>query len=141
MLANAALTFLPTAARLRRIRPERSTGAAPRRRSSLPPYQRAEPTRSTAVRVRSEGVRPVGTLHADSLDEAVESLQDVFGLPAADIARVTLIAISRITRGEYSRRTRFQVNADIERRVVETGLLAPAAEGVSMELLTSWEPR
>jgi hypothetical protein len=99
------------------------------------------PTAHRALSMLHQGVGLIGTLHADSVDEAIGSLRDEFGLPAADIARVTLVAISRIMGGEDGRQPRFQSNADIERRVVEIGLLAPAAEGVRVELLTAWEPR
>jgi len=105
------------------------------------PHYVSGPTAHRAFAMLHQGVGLIGTLHADSVDEAIGSLRDEFGLPAADIARAKLVAISRITGGEYSRRPRFQRNADVERRVVEIGLLAPAAEGVRVELLTAWEPR
>jgi hypothetical protein len=147
-----ALTFLPAAARVYVVSGRGDSlvlppgdGPAYLLISELSahgrPHYVSGPTAQRAFALLRDGVRLVGTLHADSVDEAVASLQDEFGLLAADIARVTLIAISRITRGAYSRRPHFQASADVERRVVEIGLLAPAAEGVRVEVLTAWEPQ
>jgi len=150
-LANAALAFLPRAARVYVVSGRDDPLALPPGDdpaylliSELSDHNRPHyvcgPTAHHAFALLRDDVRLVGTLHADSVDEAVTSLQNEFALPTADIARVTLVAISRITRGEHSRRPRVPASAAIERRVVEIGLLAPAAEGVHVDVLTAWDP-
>lgn len=155
-LAHAALTFLPLAARVYVVSGRGDPLTLPPGEdraylliSELSAHGRPQyvsgPTAQRAFALLRDGLHLVGTLHADSVNEAVASLRGEFEIPAADIAQVTLVAISRITRGEhsrYGRRPRVQAGADVERRVVEIGLLTPAAEGegVRVEALTTWEP-
>jgi hypothetical protein len=150
ILANAALAFLPEAARVYVVSGRGDPLALPAGDgpaylllSELSEHGKPEyvsgPTARRAFAALRDGVRLVGTLHADSVAEAVDALLHDFALPAADVARVTLIAVTRITRGEFRRRPSSQPSPDIERRVVEIGLLATAAGGVRAQALAAWD--
>lgn len=149
-LANALLPFLPTSAPIYVVSGRGDPlelpagGPAYLLVSELSahgrPHYLSGPTARRAFALLQDGTRLVGTMHADSVAEAIASLRDEFELPAAAVARVTLIAITRITRGEFRRHPYPQASSDIERRIVEVGLLSPAAEGVGVERLTSWQP-
>lgn len=150
-LANAALAFLPAAARVYvvagnddPITPPPGDGPAYLLVSELSlggptRYLRAPAAQRAFARLR-DGTRLVGTLHADSVAEAVGSLRHDFGVPAADVARVALVAISRIVGRAVPERGRFRrPGAEAERRIVEIGLLVPAGAGVDVTPLTAWD--
>jgi hypothetical protein len=94
------------------------------------------------VKVR-EGARVVGTLHADSVDEAIEVLGGEVELLPEDIARADLVAVTRVVDdpGAGDRRRMWRIPSDrpVRRRVVEIGLLGPDAErGVGWIPLATW---
>lgn len=102
------------------------------------PWYLAGPTAQRAFALLQSGVRMVGTLHADSVEEAVLSLQQDLAIPADDVARVTLIAIvrvygARIAPGRFQR-----LGPDLARRVVEIGLLAPTSGSVRVTPIAAW---
>lgn len=151
-LANALLAFLPEAARVYVVAgnddpmeplagdgptyllvSELSVGGPVR-------YLRPPAAQRLFARLR-HGERLVGTLHADSVAEAVDALRQDFGLPATDIARAGIIAISRITGGftTPTEGRHRRPGAEAERRIVEIGLLAPSGDGVGVTPLTAWD--
>lgn len=90
-----------------------------------------------------EGARVVGTLHADSVDEAIEVLGGEVELLPEDIARADLVAVTRVVDdpGAGDRRRMWRIPSDrpVRRRVVEIGLLGPDAErGVGWIPLATW---
>lgn len=151
-LANALLAFLPDAARVYVVagnedpmEPPAGDGPTYLLVSELSVggpvrYLRPPAAQRAFARLR-RGERLVGTLHADSVAEAVGALRQAFALPASDIARAGIIAISRITGGftapvEGHRR---RPGAEAERRIVEIGLLASSSDGVGVTPLTAWD--
>lgn len=147
-LANALLPFLPADARIY-VHAGRDdplalpTGAGPLylliselSDHGMPHYLSGPPALEAVAHLR-DGTRLVGTMHADSVAEAVGSLRQEFGFPASDVARITLIAIMRITRGRIERGMR-RDTADVDRRAVEIGLLTLAEDGVRVAPLTTW---
>jgi hypothetical protein len=82
-----------------------------------------------AFAMLGEGVRMVGTLHADSVEESIEVMRYDAGIPAEHIARVTMPVI---LRARWAGRT-------IERRVVEVGLLAAGGDDLDVSRVAAWD--
>lgn len=154
-LANACLGFLPDGARAYAVAgrddPLRvPTEAGPTylliselSRHGRPHYISGLAARRAFALVRGD-LRVVGTLHADSVDEAIANLGDEVELSTEDVARVNLIAISRIEgwtgaggRGGHTAR-----DDTVRRRIVEIGLLAPDPRGGIRSIeLAAWNTR
>lgn len=151
-LANACLSFLPEGARAYAVAGRDDPLLLPADGgptylliSELSrhgrPYYIAGPPARRAFSLLRHGLRLVGTLHADSVDEAVDNLGDEIELPPDDIARVELVAITRVEGGpdRSDRRPHGPVqpgDVPVRRRIVEIGLLAPdpAVEVRNVEL-------
>src|SRR5207245_7722600 len=94
------------------------------------PYYLSGPAARRAFALVRDGLRVVGTLHADSVDEAIENLGDEVELSPEDIARVDLLAITRVEGGGVrSGGSRFghcrPGDGSVPRRIVDVGLLGP----------------
>src|SRR5205814_3401075 len=80
-----------------------------------------------------DGLRVVGTLHADSVEEAIEVLGGEVELSPEDVARADLIAVTRVVDGLVPREGRrfghVPRGASVRRRIVEIGLLGPGRDG------------
>ncbi len=148
-LANALLPFLPSEARVYVVSGRDDVLTLPAgngpmyllisefSRHGRPTYL-SGPTAQRAFALLRHGPRMVGTMHADSVREAVDSLRHEFELPVHDIARITLVVITRITRGAFQRGPVSTASPDIERRVVEIGLLSRGDDGVRVASIASW---
>jgi hypothetical protein len=157
-LANACLSFLPEGARAYAVAgsddPLDDPRLAPADGGSTyllvcelsdharPYYIAGEPARRVFALVR-DGVRVVGTLHADSVDEAVEVLGGEVELSPEDIARVDLLVVTRVdgevVRGANGRISRVPPDAKVRRRIVEIALRGPDPEGrVGRITLAAW---
>lgn len=140
-LATALLSFLPADARAYvTAGPGDPIAVAPARPptyllinelSNHTPQYLAGAAARRAFSLLHDGVRVIGTLHADSATEAVEVMHHESGIPLRDAARVTLVVVLRARRTESS----------VERRVVEIGLLGPEGERVRVVDVAAWEPR
>lgn len=139
-LANACLSFLPDSARAYAVagrddplRVAAVGGPTYLLISELSqhgrPYYISGPAARRAFALVRDGLRVVGTLHADSVDEAIENLGDEVGLSPGDIAQVELIAITRVEGGlvRSGGRTGRVASGDVpvRRRIVEISLLGP----------------
>lgn len=97
-----------------------------------PFYLAGEPARRVLA-LRRGGVCVVGTLHADSVGEAIEVLGSEVGLSPEDIARVDLIAVTRVLDGvvkiEGRSFGRVPKEVPVQRRIVEIALLGPDSDG------------
>jgi energy-coupling factor transporter ATP-binding protein EcfA2 len=97
-----------------------------------PFYIAGEPARRVFSLV-GDGVGLVGTLHADSVAEALDVLAGEVGLAPAHISRVDLIAVSRVeNEAEFLRPGRFRgiaKDAVVDRRIIEIGLVAAGPDG------------
>lgn len=153
-LANACLSFLPEGARAYAV-----TGADdPMRLPSdggpvyllvnelsnhgRPAYIAGSAARRALARVR-DGHRLIGTLHADSVDEAIDVLGGQVGLTREEIALVDLIAIVRVEgliTSPFQRPSRAELSApSVRRRIVEISLLVPDPEHEVRNIpLTTW---
>lgn len=139
-LANACLCFLPDGARAYAV-----TGADDPMDLPIeggptyllvnelsnhgrPAYIAGPAARRALARVRA-GHRLVGTLHADSVDQAIQVLRNQVGLSLEDIAQVELIAVVRVeglVTPPNQRPSQAELTApSVRRRIVEIGLLAP----------------
>jgi hypothetical protein len=154
-LAHACLSFLPDGARAYAVAGRDDPLLVPAgdgptylliselSRHGRPSYLSGAAARRAFALVRA-GLRVVGTLHADSVDEAIANLGDEVELSPEDIASVALIAITRVegwSAGSGPRRiARPQPGeAPVRRRVVEIGLLGPApGRGVRHVTLAAW---
>jgi energy-coupling factor transporter ATP-binding protein EcfA2 len=150
-LANSLLTFLPESARIYVVTGRDDTFAFPagadptyllisELSSHGRPFYLSGPAALEAFALLRHGARMIGTLHAESVDEAVRSvLLDEMAVPAADVARLTFVAIIRVDgprdlRGRFDRR-----RTDLTRRVIEIGLLGAGGAGVRVTTLASWD--
>ena len=145
-LANACLQFLPDGARAYAVAGPRDPMlvavdgnptyllVSELSRHGLPHYIWGAPARRAFALLR-DGIRLVGTLHADSVDEAIDVLIEDIGLPARAVARVDLVAVTRVdgwtpASGRHYRRVE-PGDDPVRRRIVEIGLLEPdTADGV-----------
>jgi len=134
-LANACLSFLPEGARAYAVAGREDPLQVPTQDgptylliSELSrhgrPYYISGPAARRAFALVRAGLRVVGTLHADSVDEAIDNLGDEVELSPEDIARVDLVAITRIVRGQLRPGSAQLANDSLQRRIVEIGLLA-----------------
>jgi hypothetical protein len=150
-LAHALLSFLPDAARIyvvsgRDDRFDIPAGAGPTYLliSELSahgrPFYLSGPAALHAFSLLREGRRMIGTLHAESVAQAVENvLLDEMRIPAEDVARLTFIAIIRVDGPRNARGWVERRNPDLVRRVVEIGLLVPdSTDGVRVVNLAAW---
>lgn len=150
-LADACLAFLPAGARAYAVAGRADPLQVPAddgptylliaelSRHGRPYYLSGQAARRAFALARA-GRRVVGTLHADSVAEAVDNLGDEVELAPEDIARVDLVAIVRAaggaTRGGHVRRD----DTSVRRRVVEIGLLGPDPDrGVRHVTLADWD--
>jgi hypothetical protein len=143
-LANACLSFLPDGARAYAVAGRDDPLVVPTGQGATylliselsshgrPHYISGEPARRAFALVR-DGLRVVGTLHADSVDEAIEVLGGEVELSREDIARVDLLAVTRVVdelpREEGRRFPRVPRDTPVRRRIVEIGLLGTDAAG------------
>jgi hypothetical protein len=153
-LANACLSFLPDGARAYAVAGRDDPLLVPTggqtyllvselSQHGRPYYIAGEAARRVFALVR-DGHRVVGTLHADSVDEAIENLLGEVELSPEDVARVDLLAITRaegplgLTGG--GRRGRIARDDDsVRRRIVEIALLEPGPDReVRRVELASW---
>ena len=74
-------------------------------------------------------VRVVGTLHADSAEEALDVMQGESGLPLRDAAKVDLIVSLRAWRGQQR----------IERRIGMVELVRASGEAAATTTITEWD--
>lgn len=81
-----------------------------------------------AFALLGEGVRLIGTLHADDAAEAVGVMHYESGISLTDISRVPVVVVLRAWAGPLG----------VERRVVEIGLLSPAAGQVRVATVAAW---
>ncbi|MGI8914295.1 MAG: hypothetical protein ACR2JY_11035 [Chloroflexota bacterium] len=149
-LANAILSFLPDAARIYVVVGRDDlftlpTGAEPtyllisELSSHGRPFYLSGPAALHAFRLLGDGVRMIGTLHAESVTEAVTSvLSAEMAIPAAAIARITFLAIIRVDgprdiHGRVERR-----RTDLTRRVIEISLLSANNGQVRISPLAGW---
>lgn len=148
-LANALLAFLPDGARMwvssgRQDQFEIPDGDGPTYLlvSELSdhglPFYLSGPAALRAFALLREGKRIVGTLHAERVTEAVGVMRDEMGIPAEDVARVTLVAIIQVdgprdARGRVDRR-----RTDLRRRVMEIGLLSLDAGAIAITPIAAW---
>ena len=154
-LAHACLGFLPDGARAYAVAGREDPLLLPDADgptylliSELSRYGRPHyivgPAARRAFALVRAGYRVIGTLHADSVGEAIDNLSDEIGLVSGDIARVTLIAITRVagTVGPSGRGRGGQARSGhdaVRRRVVEIGLLEPDPDrGVRHVVLAAW---
>jgi type IV secretory pathway ATPase VirB11/archaellum biosynthesis ATPase len=152
-LANTLLGFLPAAARVYVVsgRDDPLTLPAGREPTYLliselsshgRPFYLSGPAAGRAFALLRTGARMIGTLHAESVAEAVDDvLSAEMGIPAGDIARLTFIAIIRVDgprdmHGRVERR-----RTDLTRRVIEIGLLRAGDAGVRVLSLAKWNER
>lgn len=157
-LANACLSFLPEGARAYAVagREDPLTVVANGAPTYLlitelsqhgRPYYISGSAARRAFAVLRSGLRVVGTLHADSVEGAIANLGDEVELAPDDIARVDLIAITRVEGGSFaSGRGRpgpiAPTDAPVRRRIVEIGLLGPdPARGVRSVQIAAWDGR
>jgi type IV secretory pathway ATPase VirB11/archaellum biosynthesis ATPase len=149
-LANALLSFLPETARLYVVSGRDDPFQLPQ--GSQPtyllisevsshgrPFYLSGPAALRAFAMLRSGVRMIGTLHAESVEEAVtDVLSDEMGVPDTDIAGITFIAIIRVDgpRDEHGRVERRRT--DLTRRVIEIGLLCEGKSGVNIVNLAAW---
>ncbi len=140
-LASALLAFLPDDAVLYVTAGRRDPLALPpdtgpvyllvNELSDHTPVYLAGPAARRAFELLHEGHRMIGTLHADSAAEAVAVMRDQSGIPPADIAGITLVAVLRAWRTAIG----------IARRVVEVGLLRSAGAAVEVAEVVVWDGR
>ena len=152
-LANALLSFLPAAARIYVVSGRDDpfilpAGSEPtyllisELSSHGRPFYLSGPAALRAFTLLRTGVRMIGTLHAETVDEAVNAVLGAeMEIPARDIARLTFIAIIRVDgprdeRGRVERR-----RPDLTRRVIEIGLLSASDAGVRVLRLANWNER
>ena len=153
-LANALLAFLPERARVYAVAGAADPLELPAHDGRTyvlvcelsdhprPFYIAGEPARRVFALLR-DGPGLVGTLHADSVAEALDVLAGEVGLAPEHVARVDLIAVSRVeNEAAFLRPGRFRGiprDAVVARRIVEIGLVAPGADGRPGHVeLASW---
>jgi len=154
-LANACLSFLPEAARAYAVAGRDDPLQVPTDASPTylliselsrhgRPYYISGPAARRAFALVRDGLRVIGTLHADSVDEAIENLGEEVELLPGDIARVDLIAITRVEGGlvRSGRQRTDNVrpgDVAVRRRIVEIGLLGSDPDrGVRQVGLAAW---
>jgi hypothetical protein len=153
-LANALLAFLPAGARIYAVAGAEDRLQLPDHdgRTYLlvcelsdhprPFYIAGEPARRVFALLR-DGPGLVGTLHADSVAEALDVLTDEVGLSPEHVEGVDLIAVSRVENEaaavQPGRFRRIPRDAVVERRIVEIGLVGPGPDGRPGHVgLASW---
>jgi hypothetical protein len=143
-LANALLAFLPAGARVYAVAgaDDRLELPAHGGRTYLlicelsdhprPYYIAGEPARRVFA-LQRDGLGLVGTLHADSVAEALDVLAGEVGLAPEHVAGVDLIAVSRVENEaavvQPGRFRRISRDAVVDRRIVEIGLVGPGPDG------------
>ena len=154
-LANACLSFLPEEARAYAVAGRDDPLQVPTDAGSTylliselsrhgRPYYISGPAARRAFALVRDGLRVVGTLHADSVAGAIENLGEEVELLPEDIACVDLIAVTRV-EGGLVRNDRQRTTAGppgdvaVRRRIVEIGLLGSEPDrGVRSVGLTVW---
>ena len=150
-LANACLAFLPDGAGLYAVAGHEDRLELPTHggRTYLlicelsdhprPFYIAGEPARRVFARL-AEGHGLVGTLHADSVAEAIEVLTGEVALLPEHVGHVDLIAVSRVeNEADFVKPGAFRripKEAVVERRIVEIGLVVPGGHVP----LATWRP-
>jgi hypothetical protein len=148
-LANALLAFLPDGARMWVSSGRQDQFAIPDADgptyllvSELSdhgrPFYLSGPAALRAFSLLGEGKRIIGTLHAERVTEAVSVMRDEMGVPAGDVARVTLVAVIHVDGPRNARGGVDRDRPDLERRVVEIGLLSPDSGGVGVTPIAAW---
>ena len=147
-LANALLGFLPENAQLYAV--DGSRDRIEVSRSDAPLYllinelsdhmeryvQGAAALRAFAL-LRS-GYRMIGTLHADSAAEALAVMQEDSGIPQSDAVRIPLILVLR--PADPGSVAGWRLEPDAERRLVQIGVVAPAAPDPVVRDFAAWDP-
>jgi type IV secretory pathway ATPase VirB11/archaellum biosynthesis ATPase len=139
-LAGALFPFLPENARVYVTAGPRDPLALPEGEgpiyllvnelSNHTPYYLAGPAAQRAFQLLGPRVRLIGTLHAESTDEAVEVMRYESDIPYEAVARIDLVLVLRARRAA----------AGVERRLVEIGLLRPDAARPRVSLVAGWYP-
>jgi len=154
-LANACLSFLPNGARAYAVSGRDDPMLLPADGGPTyllvnelsqhgRPYYISGPAARRAFALLGDGHRLVGTLHADSVDEAIENLGEEVELRPEDIARVDLVAITRVqgrlVRSDGGRTVHIPPgDVSVRRRIVEIGLLGPGPDrGIRKVELAVW---
>lgn len=150
-LAHALLSFLPDSARMYVVSGRDDQFAIPAGDgptylliSELSahgrPFYLSGPAALQAFAHLRAGMRMIGTLHAESVAEAVENvLLDEMQIPATDVARLTFIAIIQVDGPRNARGWVERRNLELVRRVIEIGLLVPdVTAGVRVVNLAAW---
>ena len=152
-LANACLRFVPDGSRAYAVAGDDDPLQVPTEGDPTyllvcefsdhgrPFYLDDEPARRVLA-LRRDSVRVVGTLHADSVAEAIEVLGSEVKLTPQDIARVDLIAVTRVLDGvvkiEGRSFGRVPKDVPVERRIVEIALRGPDSNGqIRLQTLAS----
>jgi hypothetical protein len=81
-----------------------------------------------AFRILRHGGRLIGTLHADSAEEASALMTSEAGIPIEDVSRIDLYLVIRVS----------QEGDDILRRVAQLALRARQAQGRALRTMSSW---
>jgi energy-coupling factor transporter ATP-binding protein EcfA2 len=153
-LANALLAFLPDGAGIYAVAGAEDKLELPSHdgRTYLliselsdhprPFYIAGDPARRVFSLV-ADGRGLVGTLHADSVAEALDVLAVEVGLRPGHITRVDLIAVSRVENEaevvQPGKFRRIPSDAVVERRIIEIGLVVAGLDGVPAHLtLAAW---
>ncbi len=153
--ANACLQFLPDRARGYAVAGPRDPMLVPvsddptylliseLSQHPLPTYIAGPAARRAFARLR-DGIRIVGTLHADSVDQAIEALVEEVELSEEDIARVDLVVVTRVEGWTPVHGWRLpggvgRDDGSVRRRIVEIGLLgSDGNRGVRKVELAAW---
>lgn len=150
-LANACLGFLPDGARAYAVAGRDDPLDVPTADgptylliSELSKHGRPNYISGPAARrvfaLVQDGLRVVGTLHADSVDEAIANLGDEVELAPEDIARVDLIAVTRVDGWTRRGGGHFRGDSSARRRIVEIGLIGMDPDrGVRATTLAAWD--
>jgi hypothetical protein len=93
------------------------------------PIYLSGPAARRAFALLRDGVRMIGTLHADSAQEAVTVLERNLRIPAADIALIDIVVVLRVRRGI----------AGLERRIVEISLVKGHAGQPRFTTVAAWD--
>ncbi len=79
----------------------------------------------------TEGYSLCTTMHADTIDEAIEQFEDELGVPPEHLAQLTFLVPIAVRYG----------NGRTLRRVLEVGLLGAGEDGPTVQRIATWDER